>query len=198
VLPLLFAAIVFAFSLLGSLVFVLCTVLPQTRRFALSAALWCALWGPCSVGLMVLAGLGIVTAAFVGRVGHLQSFHQSKLVEAFGWGYLVVGVIVTFVVATGGAWLHQVLVRRITFVLFRLYATVVCGVMGSVFGLCLGWWFLVKPLTGHVLPFWICVMVILILGFGSAAYNGASGLRGEAPSNFTWITPEEFTGKHLP
>lgn len=46
-LPLLFAMIVFFFLLLGSLVFVVCILAPQTRRFALSAALWCALWGPC-------------------------------------------------------------------------------------------------------------------------------------------------------
>jgi hypothetical protein len=37
-------------------------------------------------------------------------------------------------------------------------------------------------------------MLILILGFGIAAYKGARGLRGEAPTNFTWITPEEFAG----
>jgi hypothetical protein len=35
------------------------------------------------------------------------------------------GVLITIAVATGGAWLHQVLVRRFTFALFRLYVTVV-------------------------------------------------------------------------
>ena len=187
-LPLLFAMIVFAFLLLGSLVFVVCTVLPQTRRFALSAALWCALWGPCSVALMVLAGLGLVTAACIGRVGDVQSFHAPRLVAAFGWGYLIVGVLITIAVATGGAWLHQVLVRRFTFVLFRLYAAVVSAGIGSVFGWCLGWWLQTSGVPQHAFPWWISGMLILIMGFGTAAYKGARGLRGKAPTNFTWIS----------
>ncbi len=197
-LPLLFAIIVFAFLLLGSLAFLVSVLVPQTRQFALSAALWCALWGPCSVALMVLAGLGLVTAAFIGRVGDVQSFHAPRLVAAFGWGYLIFGVLITIAVATGGAWLHQVLVRRFTFAIFRLYVTVVSAGIGSVFGWCLGWWLLSKEVTRHVFPWWTSGMLILIVGFGTAAYKGARGLRGEAPTSFTWISREEFGGTHRP
>jgi hypothetical protein len=197
-LPLLFAMIVFVFLLLGSLVFVVCTLVPQTRRFALSAALWCALWGPCSVVLMVLAGLGLVTAAFIGRDRDVQWFHAPRLVATFGWGYLILGVLITIAVATSGAWLHQALVRRFTFALFRVYATVVSAGIGSVFGWCLGWWLLWKEVTRYVLPWWLSGMLILIVGFGTAAYKGARGLRGEAPTSFTWISPEEFAGRERP
>jgi hypothetical protein len=37
-------------------------------------------------------------------------------------------------------------------------------------------------------------MLILIALFGAAAYKSAQGLRGEAPKNLTWISPEQFTG----
>jgi hypothetical protein len=82
---LLFAAIVFIFLALGSLVFVACVLVPPTRKYALSAALWCAVWGPCSVGLMTLAGLGLVASAFITKAGDMQSFHGPRLLAAFGW-----------------------------------------------------------------------------------------------------------------
>jgi len=193
-LPLLFAIIIFAFLLLGSFVFLACVLVPPTRRYALSAALWCAVWGPCSVGWMVLAGLGLIAEAFITKDGDMQQFHAPRLVAAFGWGYLFFGVAVTAAVATGTAWLHQVLVRRLTFALFRLYATAVSAGMGSVFGWALGWWMMVKAVPSYRLSLWGLGMTALIIVFGMAAYKGARALRGEAPTNFTWITPEEFTG----
>jgi hypothetical protein len=195
---LLFAAIGFAFLVLGSLVFLGCVLVPQPRRFALSAALWCALWGPCSVGWMLCAGLGLVAAAFITKTGDMQTFHAPKLLAAFGWGYLVLGVAATTTVATVASWLHQVLVRRLTFALFRLYATLVSAGIGSVFGWCFGW----KNVSHHLFSWSLLGMLVLIVGFGTAAYKGARGLRGEAPMDFTWISPvsrctkfpELFTG----
>jgi len=146
-LPLLFAIIIFVFLLLGSLVFLACVLVPPTRRYALSAALWCAVWGPCSVGLMVLAGLGLIAEAFITKDGDMQRFHTPKLVAAFGWGYLILGVVTTTAIATGTAWLHQALVRRLTFALFRLYATAVSAGIGSVFGWGLGWWMMEKEIS---------------------------------------------------
>ncbi len=37
-------------------------------------------------------------------------------------------------------------------------------------------------------------MLVLVSGFGITAYEGARGLRGSAPKNFTWISAEEFGG----
>jgi hypothetical protein len=127
----------------------------------------------------------------------VQSFHAPRLVAAFGWSYLILGALVTATVATGGAWLHQIIVRRFTFALFRLYAAVVSAGIGSVFGWCLGWWLLLNEVQRHALPWWICGMLILMVAFGAAAYRGAHKLRGEAPTSFTWISAEEFAGREL-
>jgi len=192
-LPLLFAGIVFFFLLIGSIVFLACLLVSRTRQYALSAALWCAMWGPCSVMLMVLAGVGLIAAAFVTKAGDLQTFHTPRLLSAFGWTYLIAGVLITTVVATASTWIHQAVVRRITFALFRLYAAAVSAGIGSVFGWSLGWWMMYRELSGYVWLFvWGICMLALIAGFGVAAYKGARGLRGEAARSFTWITPAEF------
>jgi hypothetical protein len=191
---LLFAAIIFIFLALGSLVFSACVLVPPTRKYALSAALWCAVWGPCSVALMTIAGLGLVATAFITKGGDAQSFHAPRLLAAFGWGYLIVGVLITTSVATGVAWIHQKVVRRFTFWLFRLYAATVSGGIGSVFGWCLGWWMMSKEVAHYVL-FWSCTgMVILIVVFATTAYKNAIQLRGSAPTSFTWISQDEFAG----
>lgn len=195
-LPLMFAGIVFLFLVIGSIVFLLCLLVPRTRQYALSAALWCAMWGPCSVGLMVLAGVGLITAAFVTKAGDFQTFHAPRLLSAFGWGYLIAGILITIVVATISALIHQAVVRRLTLALFRLYATAVSASIGSVFGWSLGWWMMTRELSGYVWLFvWGVCMLALIAGFGVAAYKGARGLRGEAPRRFTWISPAEFSGR---
>ena len=191
---LLFAAIVFLFLALGSIVFVACVLLPPTRKYALSAALWCAMWGPCSVALMTLAGLGLVAAAFITTNGDVQSIHAPRLLAAFGWGYLTVGVLTTIALATGAAWIHQKIVRRFTFALFRLYATAVSGGIGSVFGWCLGWWMTWMQVAHYRLFWWCTGMLVLVVAFAAAAYKGARQLRGKAPTSFTWISPEEFAG----
>ncbi len=136
----LFVIVVFTFLLLGSTAFVLCVLLPPTRRYALSVAFWFALWGPCLVALMTLAGLGLVAGALVMRAGNMQLIDAPKLFAALGWGYVTVGALITACISTGAAWLHQKVVHRFTFFLFRIYATAVSAGIGSVFGWFLGWW----------------------------------------------------------
>jgi hypothetical protein len=194
VLPLILAAIVFAFLLLGSVVFVVCALIPPLRRYSLSAALWCAMWGPCSVAFLLLAGLGFEAHAFATKSGGLLSIHALGLLDTFGWAYLVFWILTTTGVATVVAWFHQALVRRQTFALFRLYATAITAGIGSVFGWFFGWWLSASDVTRHVLPWWLLGMVSLIAAFGYAAYQGARQLRGEPPTSFTWISPEEFAG----
>jgi hypothetical protein len=143
---------------------------------------------------MTIAGVGLVGAAFINKAGDMESFHAPRLLEAFGWGYLVVGVLITIVVATGVSWLHQKLVRRFTFALFRLYATAVCAGIGSVFGWSLGWWMTLKEVPYHSTLLWCIGMLALIVAFATAAYKGARQLRGKAPTSFTWISSEEFAG----
>jgi len=193
-LPFLFGAIVFMFLVLGSIVFLVCAFVPPARKYALSAALWCAMWGPCSVALMALAGIGLVATAFFTKNGDVVSVHAPRLLAAFGWGCLIAGIIITLAVATGAAWIHQQVVRRFTFVLFRLYATAVSGGIGSVFGWCLGGWMMWKGIAHYGLFFWCIGMLVLVVAFSAAAYKNARQLRGKAPASFTWILPEEFAG----
>ena len=194
-LPLLLAGIVFFFLLLGSSVFLLCLLVPHGRQYALSAALWCAVWGPCSALLMLIAGAGLIVAAFVANTSAVPTFHAPRLLPVFGWSYLVVGIVVTSTVATGAAWIHQWLIERMTFALFRLYAALVSAGIGSVFGWCLGWWMESKNLSGYGWFFlWGFCMLALIAAFSIAAYNRARDLRGKAPAGFTWISQEEYAG----
>ena len=192
-LPLLFAAIVYSFMLVGAVVFLVCVAIPPIRRFALSAALWCVTWGPCCVALLSLAGLALVADAFTTNNGDSQSFHSPRLLSAFGWGYLVLGSLSTAVLASGAAWLHQFIVRRFPFTLFRVYVTLIVAGIGSVFGWSLDW-FMLSLQIPHVWVLSLLSMLVLVAAFGAAAYRGARSLRGGAPTNFAWVPQEEFTG----
>jgi hypothetical protein len=192
-LPLLFAMVVFFFLLVGAVMFLACVLVPTARQYALSVALWFAALGPCAVALMMLAGLAIVADAFITKTSDMQSFHTPTWPATLGWGYAVVGVLVSGGVATVVAWLHQAITRRLTFLLFRLYVTAVIAGIGSVFGWALSWWLLSTEIP-HVWIWSLLGMLILVVGFGAAAYKGARGLRGDAPTKFPWVSPEEFAG----
>jgi hypothetical protein len=194
----LFTLIVFACLVLGSIAFLVCVLLPPARRFALSTALWFAVWGPCSVLFMVIAGLGIVVGALVMKHGNIQWTDAPKLLAAFGWSYVIIGALITTGVASCAAWLHQLLIHRFTFALFRLYAAAISAGIGSVLGWFLGWWMLAKGIAHFGLWWWALAMLIFTTGFGAAAYKSARALRGKAPTRFTWISPEEFAGSDKP
>jgi hypothetical protein len=189
---LLIAGVLLAFLFVGAIAFVASALIPPARRFALSAALWCAVCGPCALGWVFFAGLGMVAKALVIKGGSAQVFHSPRLVEAFGWTYLIVAILSTAAAATGLAWLHQKVVRRFTFALFRIYAAMVTAGIGGVLGLAFAFW---RQSAGTP-PFdvfgWIAGMLILAGGFGYMAYKHARRLRGEAPTRFTWISAEEY------
>jgi len=184
----LFALIIFAFLFLGAVVFVVCVILPPTRGYALSAALWWAVWGPCVVGLLTLAGLGLIGTAIAKEHTHLQQFEH--LPSAIGPTYAIVGVIGTIAIASLLAWLHQLLIHRMTFFLFRIYACIVLAGIGSVWGWAFNFWLLGKGLF----PLGFVVLPLLCLTFGYVGFRYARQLRCSAPQNLTWITPEEFEG----
>ncbi len=91
------------------------------------------------------------------------------------------------------AWIHQAVVRRFPFALFRVYAVAVSGGIGSVFG-----WFFSFWLSSFNLSFyWIIdggLMLALVGVFGYFAYTGARSLRGTPPEAFAWVSKEEFEG----
>jgi len=192
-LVLLFILVIFFWLVVGAVQYVLCVAVPRLRRYALSAALWWAVWGPCSVGLMMLAGLALVANAFIAKDHDVSRLHVPNLPVALGWTYLILGAIGTAVVATGIAWLHQALARRFTFALFRLYATVISAGIGSVFGWCFIWCLLATDVRQS----WglgVAGMLLLIVGFGIAAYKNSRALRGDAPTALAWVSREEFEG----
>jgi hypothetical protein len=192
-LALLVPILLLLFLTIGGMVFVVCAALPPLRRYALSAALWCAMWGPCVTGLIVLAGTAMVFDVSLTQKAGVSNFHLPHLSAPIGWA-LGAGIVLTIAaVASGVAWLHQAAIHRLTFALFRLYATVVCGGIGGAFGVWLGWWLIGEPI--RFAPFFaIAEILLLMVSFGAAAYRGARSLRGSAPTAFSWITEQEFNG----
>jgi hypothetical protein len=157
----------------------------------ISTALWWAVWGPCCVALLTVAGIALITDAFISKGNDPHLLHYPRLASTFGWVYLITGVFVTAAIATVVSWFHQFLMHRVTFALFRLYATAVVAGIGSVFGWCVCWWMLARsvPCIGISSIF---SMLLLVIVFGVAAYKGARSLRGQAPKNLTWITRDEY------
>jgi hypothetical protein len=194
VILLLAAAIVFFFLALGSVAFLICTLIPLSRKYALSTALWFAVWGPCCVLLLILVILGIVAGSVAFQATQMRWEDAPRLFSTLGWGTIIVGGILTCVIASVVAWLHQWLIHRFTFVLFRPYATLVSAGIGSVFGWLSIWLAMVWSPFPHAV--WLAgfMLPILMIVFGAAAYLHARALRGNAPTGFTWISPEEFAG----
>ncbi len=188
-LPLVCAAIIFAFLALGAVVFVLCGIVPPLRRYSLSAALWCAVWGPCSIAWLLFTGFVLVANTLVmqsARSGHVPLAEiSSRIWTVYGLaGFITIGIA-----ATLAAVVHQWLIRRTTLRLFRLYAALVSGGVGSVWGWTL--WFGLQVLSLRPLiaiPLGLAAMLILCLGFGYAGWRWAGKLRGDAPTGFTFVT----------
>lgn len=188
--------ILYLFMLVGGVVFLICIAIAPVRRYALSAALWCVICGPCLVAALLIAGTAIATAMFVASKGALHTLHAPRIVSTVGWLYALTTIAVTAAVATATAWLHQAIIHRFTFALFRLYATAVSAGIGSVFG-----WVLCFLLMwrGVRSPIWIPGMLLLMGAFGALGYRWSRSLRGRHAPKFTWVTAEEFYGpnQHL-
>lgn len=188
------ALIVFFFLVLGSAAFCVCILIPPGRKYALSTALWFAVWGPCSVLLLFLAILGVVAGGFALHATQMHWEDASRFFSAIGWGAIVAGVIVTCLIATAAAWLHQALIHRMTFLLFRLYVVFVAAGIGSVIGSVFFWLAMGSGRFAQV--WWLVALIVpvMILAFGSQAYKHSRALRGHAPTGLTWITADEFVG----
>ena len=193
-LPLLLSIVAFMFLFVGAVAFLVCVLLPPARRYALSTALWFAMWGPCTVTLLLIVGLGLVAGGLLMNAGENPFMNAPKLVAAIGWSYLSAGVIITSIVATVTAWVHQFVIHRLTLFLFRLYSTAVVAGIGSLFGWSLGWWIIAHSEIHYGAAWWVLGMMVLIAGFGRLSYRGARSLRGKPPTAWTWISAEEFRG----
>jgi hypothetical protein len=189
----LFAIIVFVFLGIGAFAFVLCVGVPRFRAGGLGAALWFATWGPCVIAWLVFAGLVAVANSLVSE--SIRFHRPPPTLPAHLTGWLVFGMmlVANSLTATAIVWLHHLLVHRMTYALFRLYATVVVAGIGSVWAdLATVCW--VSYDLPHPIVFWIAATFVLTVLAGALAYRHAGALRGRAPERYTWITAEEFNG----
>jgi hypothetical protein len=190
-LPLLCAAIVFAFLALGAAVFTATALIPPLRRYSLSAALWCAVWGPCSVAWIVLTGFVVVASGFVMETVQSKQLHLPEIPHALWTSYGILAIAGTAVLATGMATVHQWVLHRMTFALFRIYAGLVSAGIGSVWGWGLLFWLTSQPELPLRLVIAILAMLLLSAGFGYAGFRGARQLRGKVPENFAFVSPRD-------
>jgi hypothetical protein len=190
--PFMYAAVSFGFLFLGAVAFTVCGLIPQLRKYALSTALWFAMWGPCFSIWATLAGLTAVAGGLATQ--HWQWQHPPMLATVLGISFALCALGGTILIATAAAWLHQALIGRMTLALFRIYAMLVSGGVGSIWGWSVFLWLLVPPTSPYAFFFWVPMMIALCAGFGSLGRQFAKELRGEAPERFTWLTKAEFEG----
>lgn len=188
---LIFPIIVFFFLFVGAAIFVVCLLEVNARKRALSIALWCAAWGPCIVALIMFAGLAAIADAAADEHWHLQ--HLQHLPSLLGPAYAIIGLLGSAAVASAAAYLHQKLIHRMTFPLFRIYSCLVTAGIGSTLGCAFVLW-LAGYYPGHFI-FLTPAMLLLASSFGYGGFRFARHLRGEAPETLTWITKAEFDGQ---
>jgi hypothetical protein len=193
-LPLLLLAVVFFFLVVGAAAFVFCVLMPPLRKYSLSAALWCATWGPCSVAWIMLAGLVMVANDLAMQAAQARRFHLPNLPNNLGVGYAVLGLLGMLLVATPVAWIHQMLVRQMTFALFRIYAGLVSAGVGSIWGWCLYIWLVLNTHLPYRFSIWALGMMGLCAGFGYEGFRWARKLRGDTPTKPGLVSQEEFEG----
>jgi hypothetical protein len=193
-LPLLLTGVVFAFLVVGAVVFVFCGLVPPLRKYGLSAALWCAMWGPSSVAWLLFAGLGLVANGFAMRAAQTRRIHLPDLPHNIGTGYAVLGIIGAIFLATIIAWIHQVVIRQMTFALFRIYAGLISAGVGSVWGLCLWIWLVLDSQIPYRVLLWGIGMVGFCVAFGYAGFHWAKNLRSDTPTRFGLVSQQEFEG----
>src|SRR5580658_2660415 len=115
----------------GLAVFLVCLAIPWLQRFALSAAMWfLALLPGLLLWLLIEVGAAFGQEAVVRQLSNPR--WEMSLWHAFSSSaaqttLVAVGMAGTVVMATGIAVVHQFVIQRLTFALFRLYAGFVTG-----------------------------------------------------------------------
>ena len=185
----------FLFLQAGAVFFLLCLFSPISRSRALSIALWFPVFGLCVMANLLFVGLMVIA-----RSAALEQPHLSRLAHIPVWSQMgslafLLLLLLGAAIATTVAAAHQWLIRRLTFPLFRLYATAVCAGIGSVFGWTLSVWRPWDALTTANLPMSLFCLIALVFGFGIAAWRWAGVLRSSAPASFTWLSSREFDGR---
>ena len=126
---------VISFLTIGCVVFMAFSAIPALRRFALGSALWLAIWGVMSPGIILVNALGL------GILSQIHA-HENLPVNQPVLHHLKTVAVANAVVFSGIATLitlcHGFLIRRIMLALFRLYVTAVAlgvGFLGCLLAL---------------------------------------------------------------
>jgi hypothetical protein len=184
------------FIVLGCFSFCCFANIAQTRRFALGSALWLAAFGgflPAAAILALLLAVGTPTLS-----EHLHSNLRSNFAAGpHRMAIITAAVIIVLTSATGAsavAILHGIIVRRLTYSLFRLYVTAVaCGVsipFGLYWGSLLAYRLKLNDTSFAVVTYlWTLCCVI---GMIWQTYSNAQDFRSHRPDTLNPIAPEEY------
>ncbi len=184
----------------GLLVFLVCLTIPWLQQFALSAAVWFLALLP---GLLIwlLIGLGAALGEDTLRQHLSYPNWEMSLWHAFGSPaaritLTAIGLAGTILLATVVAAVHQFVIHRITFALFRLYAGFITATAAVAWGSLAGAVIATYLEAPWEVAFVVVTTMVAALGWGGAKLGSrmARRLRGPAPSRLTWILEEEFYG----
>ncbi len=185
----------------GLVVFLVCVAVPWLQKYALSAALWFLALVPGFL-VWVLIGLGAVIGQdALGKgmyyPGWVMSFWHVFGSQAAKITLIAVGMAGTMVLATAIAVVHQFVIHRITFALFRLYAGFVMGGAAVLWGSLVGAVVATYLETQWEVAFVVVTTLVIALGWAGARLGSrmARRLRGRAPERYTWISEAEYFGK---
>ena len=184
----------------GLVVFLVCLAIPWLQRYAMSVALWfLALLPGLLLWLLIEVGAAFGQDSLIRHLSYPR--WEMSLWHAFSSSaaqttLIVLGMAGTLVLATIIAVVHQFVIQRLTFALFRLYAGCVTG------GVAVLWGSLVGAVVASYLDapwevaFVVVTTLVMALGWGGARLGSriARRLRGRAPMRFTWISEEEYYG----
>jgi hypothetical protein len=189
------------FVALGCISFLFCATIPLARGFALATSLWFAAWG-----IIFTAALTALLLLFVGvdYIKRSTSLTQMSGIHGLAAGISQHGLLLIITIsmlaaalAFGLAVLHGVVIRRMTFFLFRIYLAAVAFGVGLLAATPATFWLygrlhLSTPaLFALTLPT-IPILAGLLAWFCSAH---AQDFRGKRPGALNPVSPEEYTAQ---
>ena len=191
--PLLFLLLppVVVFLAIGCGSFVVCTLAPPLRRYALGVSLWFLVWAVLSPGMLLLntVGLGILAQGHARVIVPINDFawHHAKLIA-------VANAVLLAVIATGVATVHGWMIRRVTFSLFKVYVTAVAGGVGLLTSFLVALMLLVDSIGSAIssLVFFVMLGVMLLLAW--FCWRRAEEFRGARPKRWQVVSVKEYGG----
>ena len=150
----------------GCTVFIICASLVRWRRFALSLSLWCVALGPCFV-ISIVIGFVLMKVRWL---VHIVSLMRHLDITS--------PVIISVILASAAAMIHDRIMLLLTQSVFRIYVTGVSSGVGILSGFLL---IIAAAIASIHIPAANVVDIIFVfllgLGFGVFAYLHSSEFR---------------------